>query len=188
MALRWQHKVALTPTLSEFLWVLFFFNVFSDTSKRTLAQSFRIWSLLSVVGFVGKKNAKTQLLCLCILVLFPLAVRFSVIMRIRYVCFPLNGNWNAPVTPFDVRVGPGAHWRLRMWSLGQEPLFSGNKDVWWIPLEAAVLFSHTAGICVECCCFFCCSVGAQSSSAGQLFTSKWIGAPWEHLLRGRCSE
>lgn len=163
--------------------------MFSVTQVRGLWPSpseFGVCFLLWDLG--GKKKPKTQLLCLCILVLFPLAVRFSVIMRIRYVCFPLNGNWNAPVTPFDVRVGPGAHWRLRMWSLGQEPLFSGNKDVWWIPLEAAVLFSHTAGICVECCCFFCCSVGAQSSSAGQLFTSKWIGAPWEHLLRGRCSE
>lgn len=45
-----------TYTYFEFLWVLFFFNVFSDTSKRTLAESFRIWSLLSVVGFGGGKK------------------------------------------------------------------------------------------------------------------------------------
>lgn len=107
---------------------------------------------------------------------------FCVTMRIRSVLFPLNGNWNAPVTSRAIWWGPGACWRPKMWSLGWESLFSGTEDVWWIPLETAALFSHTAGIRIECCCFFCCSVAALNGSAGQLSSSERVGEPWEHLL------
>lgn len=44
-------------------------------------------------------------------------------------------------------------------------------------LQHCFLFSHTAGICVECCCFYYCSVGALNSSAGSSLPVSERGNP-----------
>lgn len=76
------------------------FSVRPITNKRTLARSYRLKSLFSVVGFGKKKKRQASLGSFSFLSSsVPFSSQFfCVTMGISSVCFPLNGNCNAPVT------------------------------------------------------------------------------------------
>lgn len=63
----------------------------------------------------------------------------------------------------------------------EAPVLRDRRCVVDTSRNCSTVFPHSRNL--YCCCFFCCSVGALSSSAGQLSTSERVGEPWEHLVQ-----